>query len=152
MPLQFNPESGEILYRGKVVGKLIHSDDADTVEISLSYTIKKEERKEWSVPLTYFAYGLNVIEPDDNMETFITFTTDEDYKEIYPQEHQLLIEITIKRKNSKWRFHKNDSDSWPSDLHGHDNEYGEILDARSGYIYNSITGKKIKKLGDYPRK
>lgn len=45
-----------------------------------------------------------------------------------------------------WKFHKSDTDNWPSPLHGHDYDKGLKLDAITGDIYDVGTRGRCKTL------
>ena len=52
---------------------------------------------------------------------------------------------TIKYNGNQWRIHKNDLDSFPSDLHAH-NDKGEKLNLYNGQVFNKR--KYMKRLGN----
>jgi hypothetical protein len=62
------------------------------------------------------------------------------------QVRRSLNEKVVKRDRYIWKFHKNDPDHWPSDLHGHDYDKGVKLDAYTGDIYDVGTRQRCMKL------
>lgn len=142
MSLTFDPETGKIFYRGHEVGQHTHDDNGDTVQLNITYS----SNEEWIVPLSYFALGLRLIEPDTVLEISVEIETSNDEIEQIAGAHRFLIEKTVKVDNRKWRFHKNDPDDWPSTVHGHDYACGEKLDAFTGEIFDVVTRNKVGKL------
>lgn len=62
-------------------------------------------------------------------------------------ERLTLLEWTITKKNTKWRFHKNDKDDiFPSSPHGHQIGAPHKLDVYNGIVYNINTKKPVRKL------
>ena len=56
-------------------------------------------------------------------------------------------EATVRRNGNAWRIHANDQDDiFPSDFHAHNIETGEILDLRTGLLYNPRTRQPLAAL------
>jgi len=45
-----------------------------------------------------------------------------------------------------WYIYQNDLDPWPSSFHAHNYDRKEVLDCRSGVIYDSTTRKPVRKM------
>lgn len=145
MPLEYDPNTSEIIYEGKVIGRYTFEDGVARVSLDITYECDPDE---WIVPLAWFACGLRHLEKHKPQEKTVALTLETAETEI-AEEYQVrryLTEITVKRSGYVWRFHKNDPDHWPSLLHGHDYEKHLKLDALTGDIYDAGTRYKCKKL------
>jgi len=68
----------------------------------------------------------------NELEFFIP-DKDEDFFE----DGKIYIKLyDVKMNGSRWRFHKNDKDPFPSIPHGHNLETGDKMDIWTGKIYN----------------
>lgn len=116
----------------------------------LTFSIMYEcDPDEWVVPLSYLHNSLLSLKTNHPEEKTVVLTIDTDESDIAETDHNailLLTEKEIKQDGFKWRFHKNDPDKWPSDLHGHDYERKLKIDAYTGYIYVMSTRQLWKKL------
>ena len=45
-----------------------------------------------------------------------------------------------------WYLHQNDPDPWPSTFHAHNYDRKEVLDCKSGVIYDSTTRQPVRKM------
>lgn len=131
MALQFDLITGKITYRDKEVGEHIFKDGRSTVRLEIEY----EGGDNWIVPLSWFARGLSMIPENMPAPALLTVKTSKDSIDQEFNVVRYLTEKEVKRGNYIWRFHKTDTDSWPSILHGHDYEKGLKLDAITGKIY-----------------
>jgi hypothetical protein len=145
MPLQYDPETSEIRYEGKVVGKYTVENGVARVRFDITYECLTEE---WIVPLSWFAYGLAHLRRHRKEEPVVGLkieTAEEDIAEEYDA-LRLLTEKTVRQNGYVWRFHKNDPDPWPSELHAHDYDKNLKLDALTGEVYDAATRQRCKKL------
>jgi len=145
MSLQYDSNTSEIWYDGEVVGRYDHKDGKGRVSLNLTYECAPEE---WMVPLSWFAYGLSHLAKHKPEERVVSLAITTDEAEI-AEEYQVLRYLTekiVKRNGFIWRFHKTDSDQWPSPLHAHDYEKNLTLDALTGDIYDSATRQRCKRL------
>lgn len=142
MPLQIDPHTGKITYRGKEVGEHIFKDGRSTVQLNLEY----EGGEDWIVPLSWFAYGLSMLTENEPAQALLTIETGEDSIADKFDVLRYLTEKLVKRAGYVWVFHKTDADDWPSPLHGHDYDKGLKLDAITGNVYDVGTKELCKKL------
>jgi len=56
---------------------------------------------------------------------------------LLPDGSEVMLKYMTKERGDIWTFHRNDKDSFPSVVHGHNYETGEVIDALSGAIYNN---------------
>mgnify|MGYP003627031335 CR=1 FL=1 len=145
MPLEYDPMSSKILYQGKKVGEYRVEDGVAKVSLEITYECSTAE---WIVPLSWFDYGLNQLQQyrDNQRPVSLEVGTDEDDIGERYTSLRLLTEKTIKRKGYVWRFHKNDDDTWPSVLHGHEYDKNLKLDAVTGEIYDAGTRERCMRL------
>jgi hypothetical protein len=148
VPLEFDPETSEISYEGKVVGHYTFEDGVPRVSLNITYECGPEDQ--WMVPLSWFAYGLAMLhgykEPlQQNVAAITVETAQEEIAEEFAVS-RYLTEVTVKRDGYVWRFHKTDPDDWPSKLHGHDYEKHLKMDALTGDIYDVGTRHRCKTL------
>ena len=156
MSLTFNPETGEISYHGKVVGRHEHSNGVSKVSLSIEY----EAGDDWIVPLSAFAHELRKIDLEQAQEPELTVTTSTEYQEVDVAPPQFLVEFTTSVNGHTWRFYKSDSDTWPSNFHGHDYENRLKVDVLTGAVYDAttrayrhkLTKRDLKHLRDELRK
>ncbi len=141
MTLQFDPQTGEIKYKGKTIGNQLFEGGRSTVRLSIEY----ESGDDWIVPLSWFAHGLSKLE-ENACIALLTLETAQDSIDENFDVQRFMIEKQVKRKNYVWHFHKTDADDWPSPLHGHDYDKGLKLDAITGDIYDAVTRKRCKTL------
>lgn len=141
--LMFDPNSGEIRFRGKVIGSISHKNGKTLVEFNMIY----EAGDDWIVPLSYLRYGLREVGIAERHPTilFVQSSNDEVYALPDPGP-ALLIEKELKQGWYVWTFHKSNADSWPSPLHGHDYERGLTINGIDGNIYDSATRTLVKTL------
>ena len=146
MPLQFDPRTGKITYRGKEVGEHIFENGRSIVRLNIEY----EGGDCWVVPLSWFAHGLSMLAENQPASALLTFDTPEDSIAEEFEVVRYLTEKQVRRGGYVWTFHKTDADDWPSPLHGHDYDKGLKLDAVTGNIYDVGTRQlcKVLKLGD----
>lgn len=142
MALQFDPSTGKITYRGKVVGEHIYENGRSIVRLNIEY----EGGDDWIVPLSGFASGLAALDENRPPQAELTINTPEDEVEQEFDVVRFLTEKQVKRNGYVWAFHKNDADNWPSPLHGHDYDKGLKLDAITGDIYDVGTKQRCKTL------
>lgn len=145
MSIEYDPDTCEIRYEGKVVGRQSVENGVSRVTLNIEY---KCDKGEWVVPLSWFGYGLSLLEKRKLQEKVVGLTLETAETEIaekYPVPRH-LTEKTVKRDGFVWRFHKNDPDRWPSSLHGHDYEKNLKLDALTGIIYDTQTRQPCMKL------
>ena len=145
MLIEYDPDTSEIRYKGKVVDRQSIQNGVARVTLNIEYECGK---REWVVPLSWFAYGLSLLEKHKRQENVVGLTletVETEIAEIYPVP-RYLTEKTVKRDGFVWRFHKNDPDRWPSSLHGHDYEKNLRLDALTGDIYDTGTRRRCMKL------
>lgn len=135
MPLELDPNTGEIRYQGQVVGQHRIENGKSTVRLSIQY----EAEDDWALPLCWFAQGLSKLSENEPPTASLSIHTSESDTKSEPVAHRYLVEKEIKRDGNVWRFHKADADHWPSELHGHDYDKCEVLDAVTGQIYDSVT-------------
>ena len=111
MPLQFDMRTSEITYQGRRVGQCLVEEGVAKVTLEITYKCGIDE---WIVPLSWFDYGLNLLQKhqSDSLEIALKVLTREEDIAKHFTDHRLLTEKTIKQKGDKWRFHKNDHDSW----------------------------------------
>jgi hypothetical protein len=115
------------------------------VNLDITYECSPDE---WVVPLSWFAYGLGLLEehrPQDKVVGLTVETSEAEIAEEY-QVLRFLTKKTVKRDGYIWRFHKKDADDWPSRLHAHDYEKNLKLDALTGDVYDAATRHRCKKL------
>jgi len=135
-----NPD--QIVHNGRVVATRLQDRGKSIVEISMSYTAGNDD---WIVPLSWLAQGLARIEPPPPSPV-MTFETVLDAVEPDAAFEVHLFEKTLKTGGYTWQFHKTDADPWPSQLHGHDYEYGLVLDGVTGDIFNVTSRNKVAHL------
>ena len=146
----FSPETGDIVFRGQKVGSVNLTDGKSSVAFSITYESCDEN---WILPLSWLAYGLRQAGLDDRPPTVVEIAFDANDVDIEAGAGPvLLVEKTIKANGRSWRFHKSDPDQWPSPLHGHDYDHGQVIDGITGAIFDKATktlvGRlKAKKLG-----
>ena len=147
MSLEYNPQTSEISYEGKVIGKYECQADPPYVYLEIKYECKPEDG-EWVEPISWFASGLSLLKKHKQQRQIVDLsleTEEDDIEEEY-KVRRFLTEKIVKRKNYIWQFHKNDPDHWPSELHAHDYDKGLKLDALTGNIFDVATKQKCKKL------
>lgn len=145
MPLQYNPDTSEINYEGKLIGHYTLVDGVARVTLNITYVC---DPNQWIVPLSWFDYGLAILnkhKPQSKMVSMTVETAEADILEEYPV-LRFLTEKIVKRDGYIWCFHKTDTDHWPSTLHGHDYEKNLKVDAYTGDIYDIATRQRCKKL------
>lgn len=140
MSLQLNSQTGKITYRGKEVGEHLFKDGRSTVRLNIEY----EGGDNWTVPLSWFAYGLSMLPENQPALALLTVETSEDSIAEVFEVVRYLTEKQVKRGGYIWKFHKSDADDWPSPLHGHDYDKGLKLNAITGDIYDVVTRKRCK--------
>ncbi|HXG28613.1 MAG TPA: hypothetical protein VNJ47_07185 [Nevskiales bacterium] len=145
MALQYDPHTSEISYEGKVIGKYVYIEGVARVQFDITYECGQDE---WVVPLSWFDYGLNQLEkhkPRNPVIALVVETSSSDIEEEF-EVVRFLTEKTVKQDGYVWRFHKTDSDTWPSLLHAHDYDQKLVLDALTGDIYDTMTRQRCKRL------
>ncbi|URW75917.1 hypothetical protein M9980_01415 [Sphingomonas donggukensis] len=146
--LQFNPESGTILFEGRKVGSTEYANGATRVAFSIEYEAVDGD---WVVPLSWLAYGLRLAGLDRRPAIVFEASTDaDDIEPVAASGPILLVEKTLRLDGYVWQFHKSDADPWPSPLHGHDYERGLVIDGITGQIYDKATGTEVFKLKRKP--
>jgi hypothetical protein len=145
MPIEYDPNTSEFRYEGNIVGRYDYNDGIARVSLNLTYECDADE---WVVPLSWFAYGLSLLEKHKPHERIVSLTIQTEELDIAEEYKvpRMLMEVIIKRNGYVWRFHKKDDDQWPSALHAHDNEKNLKLDALTGNIYDVATRHCCKKL------
>lgn len=142
MTLTYDPKTSKISYQGREIGSYEYIDkDRAKVTFCITYECSPHD---WIVPLSHFDTGLHLIDKKP-LPLLIVTTSEDDIEETYPVK-RLLLEVTIKQNGYKWRFHKNDPDQWPSELHAHDYDQRLTLDALNGLIYDTATRQVCKKM------
>lgn len=58
MPLKYDPNTSEIRYEEKVVGRHIVENGAVRVNLNITYEC---DQGKWAVPVAWFAYGLSLL-------------------------------------------------------------------------------------------
>ena len=113
MPLQFDMHTAEITYQGRKVGEYRVEHGVAKVTLDFTYECGIEE---WIVPLSWFDYGLNLLQKHqvNPREVALEVETEDDDIAEHFTALRLLTEKTIKQDGYIWRFHKNDPDPWPS--------------------------------------
>lgn len=133
----FSPDAGDIVFRGKKVGSTRYIDGTTTVALNIAYESSDEN---WILPLSWLGYGLQQAGLDQRPPTILDVPFDtKDIKPVANDGPVLLTEKILKIKGRAWHFHKADADHWPSPLHGHDYEHGQIVDGITGAIYDKAT-------------
>jgi hypothetical protein len=128
-----------------VVGDYTIEDGRARVRLNITYEC---DLNEWPVPISWFAYGLSLLQkhqPRSDEQTLSISSDEQDIAEEYAALRQ-LTEKKIKRHGYVWCFNKTDADPWPSVLHGHDYDKNLKLDALTGNIYDAATRQCCKKL------
>jgi hypothetical protein len=145
LPLEFDSNTSQITYEGKVVGEYTVQDGRARVRLDITYECNIDE---WMVPLSWFASGLSHLakHQQPSGETVISLNSDEDDIDEEYDTRRLLTEKKITRHGYIWKFNKTDVDPWPSELHGHDYDKHLKLDALTGLIYDVATRQCCKKL------
>lgn len=140
----FSPETGDIVFRGKKVGSAIYADGKTNVAFSIAYESQDEK---WILPLSWLGHGLSQAGLDKRPPVVVEMTFDaEDVELVASAGPVLLVEKTLKVEGRSWRFHKSDADHWPSPLHGHDYDHGQVIDGITGAIYDKATRRHIGQL------
>lgn len=145
MSLQYNQETSELTFNDKKVGECHYDGNTAKISLNLTYECRTED---WITPLSWFCYALRRIVNQNDGGRVISLElpcSEDDIQETYDVA-RFLPEKTIKQEGYIWRFHKTDSDEWPSVLHGHDYANGLTLDALSGNIYDAVTRTCCKRL------
>lgn len=142
MPLQFDPQTGKIIYKGKEVGEHVFENGRSVVRLNIEY----EGGDDWIVPLSWFNYGLSALAENQPAPALLTVETSEDCIAEEFEVVRYLTEKQVKRGGYVWVFYKTDADDWPSLLHGHDYDKGLKLDALNGNIYDVGTREHCKTL------
>ena len=135
MSLTFNAETGEIWYHGKIVGRHEHSNGVSKVSLSIEY----EAGDHWVAPITAFANELRKIDLKRAPKPDLSVTTSAEYEDVDGTAPKFLLEFTTSVHGHTWRFHKSDSDNWPSALHGHDYENRLKVDVLTGNVFDAVT-------------
>lgn len=145
MALEFDQKRGKIFYHNREVGEHTTKDGKNIVRINLEYETASDE---WVSPISWLAYGLARLPENAPSKYDLELTSPEDSIEIEFDGPQYLIEKTVRCDGYAWRFHKNDADTWPSALHGHDYERHLKLDVITGEVFDATTKvlrKRLKK-------
>lgn len=126
-----------ILYKGQPVGRLVYDKDTGRtrVEVSLAY---ETDDCNWVLPLSLFAQGLSAIEPPPP-PSVLDISYETDAVELDESAFRLLLEKKLKVGGCVWKFHKDDADDWPSELHGHDYDQNTVINAATGDIFDKTT-------------
>ncbi|MDH2329176.1 hypothetical protein QCN27_20210 [Cereibacter sp. SYSU M97828] len=146
----FSPDTGDVVFRGKKVGSISCADGTTKVALNITYESQDEN---WILPLAWLGHGLRQAQLDQHPPIVLDMPFDvEDVELIASGGPVLLVEKTLKVDGRSWRFHKADADHWPSPLHGHDYDHGQVIDGITGAIYDKATKSHIgqlkpKKLG-----
>lgn len=146
----FSPDTGDVVFRGKKVGSTIYADGTTKVSLNIAYESGDEH---WILPLSWLGHGLRQAGLDQRPTIVLDVPFDtEDVELVTNGGPVLLVEKTLKVDGRSWRFHKADADHWPSPLHGHDYDHGQVVDGITGAIYDTATKTyvgqlKPKKLG-----
>lgn len=142
MPLQLDPESGKLMYRGKECGSFTSNDQTATLKIEVSFNNSFAS----ILPLSWLAHGLSLLPENKPERPLILIESKNDDIEKEFDVPRLLTEKHLRAGNYRWAFHKNDPDSWPSELHGHEYDHGLVLDAITGRYYVKSTKRLAGKL------
>lgn len=143
MPVTYDPLANEIWFNGKTIGSLTEDNGNYTLCMTVEYSFHDPAKR-----IEFLSALSSVIDKFEDSENVYILTWEcKDY-DINPVETelQLLEEATIDLKGSKWRFHKNDADHWPSKLHGHSLEGRKVVDGITGNIFDKSTRKKTGRL------
>jgi hypothetical protein len=145
MPIEYDPDTSEFRYEGNVVGRYEYDSGVARVSLNLTYQCGVNE---WVVPVSWFAYGLSLLEKHQPPERNVILTIENDESDVAEKYNvrRTLIEVTIKRSGYVWRFHNKDADQWPPVLHAHDYEKRVKLDALTGDIYDAGTRERCARL------
>ena len=133
MGLQLDLKSNKILLDGEPVGEIKPLEN-DRFRISLNFELDADRA---IAALSYFALSLEKTRPPADLEIH----TPIEGIEFQSGEH-LLLEFTLKHARYKWRFHKNELDTWPREIHGHDYQANLKVDPISGQFFD-VTSKKL---------
>lgn len=140
MSLQFDPNTQEILFKDRVVGRYTHEAGRSQLQIDISFECDPDTG---IVPLCWLASELAQIGADKSTTPSpdLKIETDEDSLTDPLPVVRYLTEKEIKVSSYVWCFHKSDVDQWPSPLHGHAYDHRLKLDAITGYVYDTVTRK-----------
>jgi hypothetical protein len=140
----FSPDTGDIVFRGKKIGSTRFVDGTTTVTFTIQYESKDEN---WILPLSWLGHGLRQAGLNNRPEIVLEVSFDSDDVELVAEASPvLLVEKTLKVAGRSWRFHKSDVDHWPSPLHGHDYDHGQVIDGITGEIFDKATKTRLGKL------
>ena len=145
MSLQYNQETRELFFKYDKVGECHYN--GKTVQISLNFSYERST-EEWITPLSWFCYALSRILDQQASSRLISLEIscgDDEIEQTYDLA-RFLPEKTIKQKSYIWKFHKTDSDNWPSVLHGHEYQKSLKLDALNGNVYDAVTKQRCMRL------
>lgn len=146
----YSPDTGDIVFRGNRVGAISYVDGKTKVSLKIAYESADEN---WILPLSWLGYGLRQAGFDQPPPIVLDVPFDSQDVDLTESGGTVfLIEKTLKVGGRSWRFHKADADHWPSPLHGHDYDHGQVVDGITGAIYDKATKTyvgqlKPKKLG-----
>ena len=140
----FSADTGHIVFRGKKIGSMQVIDGATKVAFNIQY---ESDDENWILPLSWLAHGLRQARLDYRPEIVLDVAFESDDAELAANAgSQQLIEKTFKVAGRSWRFHKSDADHWPSPLHGHDYEHGQVIDGVTGEIFDKATRTQLGRL------
>ena len=143
MPVTYDPLENEIWLNGKAIGTLTEDDGKYNICMTIEYSFQDPAKRiEF---LSALSTVIDKFELSENVYILLWECAENDINPI-ETELQLLEEATISLKGSKWRFHKNDADHWPSKLHGHSLEGRKVIDGITGNIFDKSTRKKTGRL------
>ncbi|CAN7633647.1 hypothetical protein [Brucella pseudogrignonensis] len=131
-------KEGKIFLGDTEIGSQQFQDGVSTVSLNVTYSTASNE---WAVPISWFAAELQRLPEYSRPKPEVLLIIEATELDVDLVEHafQRLDEKTIKGNGFTWRFHKNDIDPFPSELHAHDYEQGLKLDAIDGKFYDAST-------------
>lgn len=140
----FSPDTGDVVFRGKKIGSISYAHGTTKVALNIAYESQDEN---WILPLSWLGHGLRQTGLDQHPPIVLDMPFDvEDVELIASSGPVLLVEKTLKVDGRSWRFHKADADHWPSPLHGHDYDHGQVIDGITGAIYDKATKTRVGQL------
>lgn len=147
MAIQFDPQTGEFLLEGKVIGRHTPQPGRDVVRIELSLDLNLPADT-WPEVFQHLEAVLEMradkplpLGPPD-----LRVPSNEGEAVEVEGARQSLLEKWFQAGRAFWEFHKTDPDPWPSLLHGHHSEKPQKLDAVTGKIYDIVTREHVATL------
>lgn len=137
-------DDGRITHNGRDIGTHAFVDGKHRVTVSFEYEVDKDL---WFQPLVQLTMELDKLDPPPACgPVALTLNLVEEDLEELPGVTISLNEKTVVHRGYIWRFHKSDSDKWPSDLHAHDYDKGLKLDGYTGEVWDVGTRNHIGSL------